>query len=81
MNDLGLSYETGCLVNKNLKRAYEWFMKSVEHGGGACAEFNVSRCYRFGLGVEVDEEKADAWQNLAIEHGFDIEAYNNLYDL
>lgn len=56
-------------------------MKSVEHDGGACAEFNVSRCFRYGLGVEEDERKADAWQNLAIEHGFDIEAYNNLYDL
>ena len=81
MNDLGLSYETGFMVKKDLKKAYEWFMKSVEHGGGACAEFNVSRCYRYGLGVEEDERKADAWQNLAIEHGFDIEAYNNLYDL
>ena len=81
MNDLGLSYETGFMVKKDLKKAYEWFMKSVEHGGGACAEFNVSRCSRYGLGVEEDERQADAWQHLAIEHGFDIEAYNNLYDL
>ena len=81
MNDIGLCYEEGVGLRRDFDKAFEWFKKSVEHGGGACAEFNVSRCYRFGLGVEVDEEKADAWQNLAVEHGFDIEAYNKRYDL
>ena len=81
MNDIGLCYEEGMGVKRDFDKAFEWFKKSVDHGGGACAEFNVSRCYRYGLGVEADDAKAEAWQNLAIEHGFDIKAYNNLYDL
>ena len=81
MNEIGLFYEETFGAFKDYEKAYEWFKKSVEYGGGACAEFNVSRCYRYGLGVEEDDETADAWQNLAIEHGFDIDAYNKLYDL
>jgi len=81
MNELGLFYEEAAGMLKNYDKAFEWFKKSAEHGGGACAELNVSRCYRYGLGVEIDEQTADAWQALAIEHGFDFEAYCNLYDL
>lgn len=81
MNELGLFYEEAAGMLKNYDKAFKWFKKSAEHGGGACAEFNVSRCYRYGHGVEIDEQTADAWQALAIEHGFDFEAYCNLYDL
>ena len=81
MNELGLFYEETFSMVRDWDKAYEWFKKSVEHGGGACAEFNLSRCYRYGIGVEMNDKIADAWQNLAVEHGFDIEAYNKLYDL
>ena len=81
MNDIGLCYEEGIGMHVDYKKAFEWFKKAEDYGGGACAEFNLSRCYQYGLGVEIDYEKADAWRNLAIEHGFDIDAYNKAYDL
>ena len=81
MNELGLFCEEAFSMVRDRGKAYECFKKSVDNGGGACAEFNLSRCYRYGIGIEENDETADAWLNLAIDHGFDIEAYNKLYDL
>ena len=59
MNELGLFYEEAFSMVRDRGKAYEWFKKSVDNGGGACAEFNLSRCYRYGIGIEENDETAD----------------------
>ena len=38
-------YRAGIGFAKDYDKAFEWFKKAVEYGGGACAEFNVKSMF------------------------------------
>lgn len=64
-NDLGWCYEEGinhgCVdfVDRNL--AFKWYLKSAlqDHSTGIT---NLIRCYREGIGTEINEEEAQKWE-------------------
>lgn len=84
MNAIGMCYEDGIVVTKNLKKAFKWYSLAVENGAGAMAEKNLARCYRKSIGVEVDMDKAGALMKAALEHGYqpkDLQKTKELYGL
>lgn len=57
---------------KSYSSAVEYFMKVVgddDYGSSAEAMRYLSRCYRYGRGVEQNSPKADYWHNKALEAG------------
>ena len=57
---------------------------AVENGAGAYAEKDLARCYRFGIGVEVNMDKARKLIKVAMKHGYqpkNIQKTNELYGL
>ena len=70
MNELGLCYENGYGVPLCEDKAFEWVFKAVENGAGACAEHNLARFYRKGIGTKVDKGRADELDRIAAEHGW-----------
>jgi TPR repeat protein len=50
-------------------------MKAAEQGD-ADAQLEVGEAYRYGKGVEQDEEKAFKWWKLAAEQGHERAKYN-----
>ena len=59
MNYLGLIYEDGKIVGKNLKNATEWYLKAVKADTkNANALYNLGRMYYNGTGISKDVEKA-----------------------
>ena len=55
---MGWCYDTGTCVSKNYKLARENYLKAVEYGKLAGAYSNLGRLYQYGLGVEIDLNKA-----------------------
>ena len=56
-NQLGIAYENGSGVEKNLKMAFSWFQKAAANNNKyAC--FNLARYYHYGLSVNKDIHKA-----------------------
>ena len=47
----------------------------------AYAMYHLSRCYRFGRGVETDEKKAEYWQNKAIAYDSDGQVIDGIKQL
>ena len=66
--NLGVMYEKGKGVEKNLKKARKWFQFAAEQGL-AKAQYNLGLMYGKGKGVEKDYSKAVKWLNLAAEQG------------
>lgn len=59
MNELGLCYEAGRGVEKDIHRAAELYRQAAQ-SGMAAAQCNLGVLYREGLGVEQDDRKAAA---------------------
>ena len=57
----GVRYEEGDSVEKDLKKAVEWFEKAANQGHPQ-AQLNLSGFYEYGEGVEKDLEKAAYWK-------------------
>lgn len=57
INFLGVCYELGRGVKKDLKRSAQLYRQAAESGLPR-AQKNLGNCYRFGKGVEKDQEKA-----------------------
>lgn len=74
-NMLGVCYENGYGVGKNLTEAVKWFEKAAANDD-AWGEFNLACCYNWGEGIAQDEDKAVYWYRKAAEHG--IAAAQNL---
>ena len=68
---VGICYEKGIVVTRNLDKAYEWYKKAYDNGCGPTSELGLARCYEKGLGVEPDPEKADYFRQQAKLHGYD----------
>lgn len=71
MNVLGMAYELGLVTGeKDGENAFKWYTMAVQKDAGAIAEHNLSLCYKNGTGTEIDLQKAEEFEKLAIEHGY-----------
>ncbi len=74
-NNLGLMYEFGRGVPKNIKRAMALYRESAE-GGNTVAEENLGRSYEFGSGVKRNYAEALKWNRLAEKSDDDEAEYD-----
>ncbi|MEX0959351.1 MAG: tetratricopeptide repeat protein [Burkholderiales bacterium] len=72
-NGLGVLYEEGLGVERDLREAARWFRESSENGY-ALAMHNLGLLYRDGNGVPRDDVEAHKWLNLASSLNFDEKA-------
>ena len=68
MNDIGLMYERGQGVAKDMTEAAKWYRKSAE-AGSAWGQHNLGYSYREGEGVPQDYAEALKWYRKAVEQG------------
>ena len=68
-NTLGLMYDSGLGVEKDQKKAVEWFTRSAMNGN-AVAQYNLALAYRYGEGVPKDDSKALEWYLKAAEQQY-----------
>ncbi|MFB9052309.1 tetratricopeptide repeat protein [Formosa undariae] len=66
--NIGLMYEQGLGVQKNLEEAFSWYSKSAAQENSA-AQFNLGVCYENGFGTAVDFDKANEWYRKASIQG------------
>ena len=68
-NNLGHCYQHGQGVDKDYKKAFEWYFKSASNG---CAEgqCNLGYCYQKGIGVDKDYKKAIELYCKSINNGY-----------
>lgn len=66
--NLGVSYEKGEGVSKNLLEAVKWYRMAAEQGK-ASAQYNLGLCYRHAKGVAQNLSEAARWYSRAAEQG------------
>lgn len=72
MNDLGIIYEDGTIVEQNLKSAAAWYYRAIQADQkNATAAYNLGRMYYDGVGIEKDMEKAYTLLGKAVSLGYD----------
>ena len=74
-HNLGVCYDNGDGVEKDLREAVRWYRKSAEQGLAA-AQYNLGVCYANGNGVEQDLREAVRWWRKAAEQGHATAQYN-----
>ena len=74
--NLGLMYEKGRGVEKDLKEAVKWWRKAAEQGH-AYAQRDVGVMYAEGIGVLEDDKEAVKWFRKVAERGY-AKAQSNL---
>lgn len=74
--ELGLQYEKGDGVNKDLKKAIYWYQKAADQGQ-AEAQNNLGVLYLKGEGVPQNSQQAMHWFKKASEQGLAI-GQNNI---
>ncbi len=57
-------------IAKDSKKAFECFLKAAENGD-AVAQYFLSSCYRDGLGVPKNEDKAREWLKKSADNGLE----------
>jgi len=73
---MGVLYENGFGVTKDLKQAAAWYLKSAKQGN-TDAQYNLGAMYEHGVGMTVNYPEAARWYRPAAEQG-DIDALSNL---
>lgn len=73
---MGVLYENGFGVAKDLPQAAAWYLKAAEQGNSD-AQYNLGAMYEHGIGIPVDYPQAARWYRPAAEQG-DIDALSNL---
>jgi TPR repeat protein len=73
---MGVLYENGFAVQKDLKQAAAWYLKAAEQGNSD-AQYNLGAMNEHGVGMPVNYSKAARWYRPAAEQG-DIDALSNL---
>ena len=71
LKNLGFMYYEGYRREKNLKKAFDYFMQAAEKGDPEAARC-VGKLYEDGLAVEKDNEKAFYWYGKAKEHYLEL---------
>jgi uncharacterized protein len=66
--DLAVCYEEGTVVERDVQRAFLFFMDAAIRGDKQ-AVFEVARCYTYGIGVSSDLQIAEIWSARAEELG------------
>ena len=69
-NILGICYEQGIGVIKDSHKAFVHYKDAIWHYDNGEARANLARCYRYGIGTDVDMLKADELERQAAERGF-----------
>lgn len=69
MNNLGLLYESGYGVPKDINKSLALYRKAAE-SGNCFACYNLGNCYRLGKGVSTDYYAAVDWLKKAIDNGY-----------
>ena len=67
-NNLGVCYQAGEGVKKDLAEAAKWFRRAAEQGD-AKAQLNLGACYLTGTGVKLDKTEAATWFRSAADQG------------
>lgn len=73
---MGVLYENGFGVAKDLPQAAAWYLKAAEQGNSD-AQFNLGAMNEHGVGIPVNYPEAARWYRPAAEQG-DIDALSNL---
>ncbi|HQR51027.1 MAG TPA: tetratricopeptide repeat protein [Methylophilaceae bacterium] len=73
---MGVLYENGFAVAKDLKQAAAWYLKAAKQGNSD-AQYNLGAMYEHGVGMPVNYPEAARWYRPAAEQG-DIDALSNL---
>ena len=73
---MGVFYENGYGVTKDLKLAAAWYLKAAKQGNSD-AQYNLGAMYEHGVGMAVNYPEAARWYRPAAEMG-DIGALSNL---
>jgi TPR repeat protein len=73
---MGVLYENGFAVTKDLQQAAAWYQKAAEQGNSD-AQFNLGAMNEHGVGMPVNYLTAARWYLPAAEQG-DIDALSNL---
>jgi TPR repeat protein len=73
---MGVLYENGYGVTKDLKLAAAWYLKAAKQGD-TDAQYNLGAMYEHGVGMPVNYPEAARWYRPAAEQG-DIDALSNL---
>jgi len=66
--NLGVMYDEGASLEKDLNKAAEWYRKAAEQGF-VDAQANLGMMYYHGQGVDRDHEKAAHWLHRAANKG------------
>ncbi len=69
-NTLAKMFEKGVGFDKNPDKAFTWYNLAYEREENPVYAANLSRCYRKGIGTEIDLEKADELLKDAKEAGW-----------
>ncbi len=73
---MGVLYENGFAVTKDLAQAAAWYLKAAEQGNSD-AQFNLGAMNEHGVGMPVNFPEAARWYRPSAEQG-DIDALSNL---
>lgn len=73
---MGVLYENGYGVTKDLKLAAAWYLKAAKQGN-TDAQYNLGAMYEHGIGMPANYAEAARWYRPAAEQG-DIDALSNL---
>ena len=66
--NMGICYNNGIGVEKDLQEAFKWFKLAAEQGDDI-SQFCLGVCYSRGEGTKRDELKADEWIRKSAEQG------------
>lgn len=72
---VGIMYEMGQGVDKNLKEAFSYYLRGSQRGSYACT-FHLALFYLRGISVEMNIKKGLALLHEAADHGYEPAIYN-----
>lgn len=65
--DLAVSYEKGVGVSKDVQAAFRYYSKAAKLGDHQ-SEYELARCYRWGIGTLKNPAKMELWFQRALKH-------------
>lgn len=69
---MGVCYSKGSHIECNPVEAAKWYRRAAEKGHHA-AQRSLGTCYRYGIGVPIDEEEATLWLDKSAIEGETIQ--------